>query len=469
MSTPVHARSDSVALPRLSRKTSGARPTAPVRIVHLGLGNFFRAHQAWYTDRSPDAAGWGIAAFTGRSASLADALGPQDGLYTLVTRGAGGDGYEVLSSLSAVHAASDQAAWLGYVRSPQVAVITLTVTEAGYCRRARGGLDTDRDDIRADLEALRTGPTALVTTAPARLVAGLLARRDADSGALAVVPCDNLPGNGAAVEGVVLDLAALVDPFLSGWIREHVSFVTTMVDRITPKTTDEDRAAVAAATGLRDSAPVVTEPLAEWVLSGEFPAGRPAWHEAGARFVDDIAPFEERKLWLLNGAHSLLAYAGSLRGHQTVAEAMADPQCRVWVEEWWDDATRHLRLTVDEVTAYRAALLDRFTNPNIHHLLAQIASDGTQKLPVRIAPALRAERASGRVPGGAVRVLAAWALHLRGEGAPVADAGARALTGMAELPPDDAAQRVVSFVVPDLAGDAALVAAVHSEMTRLRP
>ena len=469
MSTPVHARSDSVALPRLSRKTSGARPTAPVRIVHLGLGNFFRAHQAWYTDRSPDAAGWGIAAFTGRSASLADALGPQDGLYTLVTRGAGGDGYEVLSSLSAVHAASDQAAWLGYVRSPQVAVITLTVTEAGYCRRARGGLDTDRDDIRADLEALRTGPTALVTTAPARLVAGLLARRDADSGALAVVPCDNLPGNGAAVEGVVLDLAALVDPYLSGWIREHVSFVTTMVDRITPKTTDEDRAAVAAATGLRDSAPVVTEPFAEWVLSGEFPAGRPAWHEAGARFVDDIAPFEERKLWLLNGAHSLLAYAGSLRGHQTVAEAMADPQCRVWVEEWWDDATRHLRLTVDEVTAYRAALLDRFTNPNIHHLLAQIASDGTQKLPVRIAPALRAERASGRVPGGAVRVLAAWALHLRGEGAPVADAGARALTGMAELPPDDAAQRVVSFVVPDLAGDAALVAAVHSEMTRLRP
>lgn len=469
MSTPVHARSDSVALPRLSRRTSGARPTAPVRIVHLGLGNFFRAHQAWYTDRSPDAAGWGIAAFTGRSASLADALGPQDGLYTLVTRGAGGDGYEVLSSLSAVHAASDQAAWLGYVRSPQVAVITLTVTEAGYCRRARGGLDTDRDDIRADLEALRTGPTALVTTAPARLVAGLLARRDADSGALAVVPCDNLPGNGAAVEGVVLDLAALVDPFLSGWIREHVSFVTTMVDRITPKTTDEDRAAVAAATGLRDSAPVVTEPLAEWVLSGEFPAGRPAWHEAGARFVDDIAPFEERKLWLLNGAHSLLAYAGSLRGHQTVAEAMADPQCRVWVEEWWDDATRHLRLTVDEVTAYRAALLDRFTNPNIHHLLAQIASDGTQKLPVRIAPALRAERASGLVPGGAVRVLAGWALHLRGEGAPVADAGARALTGMAELPPDDAAQRVVSFVVPDLAGDAALVAAVHSEMTRLRP
>ena len=469
MSTPVHARSDSAALPRLSRKTSGARPAAPVRIVHLGLGNFFRAHQAWYTDRSPDAAGWGIAAFTGRSASLADALGPQDGLYTLVTRGAGGDGYEVLSSVSAVHAASDQAAWLSCLRSPQVAVITLTVTEAGYCRRARGGLDTDRDDIRADLEALRTGPTALVTTAPARLVAGLLARRDAGSGALAVVSCDNLPGNGAAVEGVVLDLAALVDPSLSAWIREHLSFVTTMVDRITPKTTDEDRAAVAAATGLRDSAPVVTEPFAEWVLSGEFPAGRPAWHEAGARFVDDIAPFEERKLWLLNGAHSLLAYAGSLRGHQTVAEAMADPQCRVWVEEWWDDATRHLRLPVDEVTAYRAALLDRFTNPNIHHLLAQIASDGTQKLPVRIAPALCAERESGRVPGGAVRVLAAWALHLRGEGAPVADAGARALTGMAELPLDGAAQRVVSFVVPDLAGDTALVAAVHTEMTRLQP
>ncbi|HEX8133145.1 MAG TPA: mannitol dehydrogenase family protein, partial [Actinomycetes bacterium] len=304
---------------RLSRAAGKGRPAAPVRLVHLGLGNFYRAHQAWYTDRAPDAADWGYAAFTGRRAELADALNAQEGLYTLTTRAAEGDQFEVLSSITRAHAGTDHPAWLGYLASPDVRVVTVTVTEAGYVRGPGGGLDRDRPEVRADVEALRGDPTAVVGTAPARLAAGLAARRRADAGPLTLLPCDNLPGNGAVAARVVRDLAEMVDPGLLAWLEASVSTVTTMVDRITPRTTQEDLRRIAEATGLEDRAPVATEPFHEWVLSGAFPGGRPRWEDAGATFTDDIAPFEERKLWLLNGGHSLLAYAGSARGHETVA------------------------------------------------------------------------------------------------------------------------------------------------------
>jgi fructuronate reductase len=445
---------------RLSRHTVDARPAAPVRIVHLGLGNFFRAHQAWYTERSPDSDKWGIAAFTGRRPDQAHALGPQDGLYTLVTKAPHGDEFQILSSLSAVHQASDHDAFLGYLALPTVAVVTLTVTEAGYQRRSDGGLDANDPTVAADLAALSHSFDAGVRTVPGRLVAGLAARRAAASGALAIVPCDNLSSNGDVARRVVLDLASRLDADLAAWIKRHVSFVTTMVDRITPRTTEADRTAVLAATGLQDASPVVTEPFAEWVASGEFPAGRPRWDEAGVSFVDDVVPFETRKLFLLNGAHSLLAYAGSLRGHATVAAAIADPTCRAWVNQWWDEAQRQLHLPEADVMAYRGALLDRFSNPAIRHLLAQIAADGSQKLPVRIAPVLRAERAARRMPAGAVRVLGGWLLHLRGHGAPVSDAELGSLAAEVQGDLNDGARRVVHAVAPDLAGDVALADAV---------
>ena len=298
----------------LSRASGHGRAAAPVRLVHLGLGNFFRAHQAWYTDRAPDAGEWGIAAFTGRSATLADALTAQEGLYTLVTRAGDGDRFDVMSSVSRAHAAADHDAWLRCLGSPDVRVITVTVTEAGYLRGSHGGLDRERPEVRADVDALAADPAALVRTAPARLVAGLVARRCADAGPIALVPCDNLPDNGAVAARVVRELAELVDPDLAAWIAESVSAVTTMVDRITPETAPEDLRTVAGATGLEDRSPVVTEPFSEWVLSGVFPGGRPRWEDAGATVTDDVAPFEQRKLWLLNGGHSLLAYAGSIRG-----------------------------------------------------------------------------------------------------------------------------------------------------------
>ncbi|MDQ1727282.1 MAG: fructuronate reductase, partial [Frankiaceae bacterium] len=297
-----------------------SEPAAPVRGAHIGLGAFFRAHQAWYTARSPE---WGIAAFTGRSPDAAEALARQDGLYHVVTRGADGDGVERIEAISAAYDGNDAAAWARTFALPDLSVVTLTVTEAGY----RAGAPVHD-----------------------RLLAALAARRDAGGGPLALVPCDNLPRNGELLGEL---LAGRADPGTRAWLAENVSFVSTVVDRITPATTDEVRDVVRAATGVDDAMPVVTEPFTEWALAGTFPAGRPAWEAGGARFVDDVSPYENRKLWLLNAGHSLLAYAGSARGRATVAEAITDAELLARVEQWWDEAAPHVGL---ETGAYREAL-----------------------------------------------------------------------------------------------------------------
>ena len=448
--------------------------TPPVRLVHLGLGNFFRAHQAWYTTNAPDAAQWGIAAFTGRSSkrsrARAAALTAQDGLYTLITRGAGGDSFEIVRSLARIHVADEHSAWLAYLADPQVQVITSTVTEAGYVRGADGGIDLDRPEVRTDLDALRVDLLAPVSTAPAKLVAGFAARRLAAGVAAApisMVPCDNLPGNGAAVATVIGDLATLVDPDLARWITDNVSFVTTMVDRITPEPTPEDMAGAQAATGVQDRAAIVTEPFSEWVISGEFAAGRPRWEDAGATFTTDVAPFEDRKLWMLNGAHSMLAYAGSIRGHVTVADAMGDPTCLQWLDQWWDASSQHLSLPTADNTAYRAALIERFANPRLRHRLDQIAWDGSQKLPIRVLPTLRLERAAGRLPVGVIRPVAAWICHLRGSGAKVTDARAAEFLPLADRPLPEAVRLVLKALDPELACDEAVVAAVLAQAREL--
>jgi fructuronate reductase len=260
---------------------------------------------------------------------------------------------------------------------------------------------------------------------------------------------------------VVRDLAALVDDTLPGWIDSHVDFATSMVDRITPVTTDEDRALVQQACGYVDAAPVPTEPFSEWVVSGAFPAGRPRWEEAGATLVAEVGPFEKRKLSLLNGSHSMLAYAGSIRGYQTIDEAIADPACRSWVETFWDEASRHLTLPASDITNYRAALLTRFSNPRMSDQLARIAADGSAKLPVRTLPTLRAERSAGRIPTGCATTIAAWVLHLRGLGAPVKDPGATQAEKAAnagEL--SEAVPAVLDLLDPGLGSDKDLVDAV---------
>jgi fructuronate reductase len=264
-------------------------------------------------------------------------------------------------------------------------------------------------------------------------------------------------GNGAVTRDVVFEICEAVDPSLAGWVAADVSFVSTVVDRITPSTLIEDLALVERAIGREDRAAVVAEPFSEWVLAGEFPAGRPDWVSAGARLVTDVAPFAERKLGLLNGGHSLLAYAGSSLGHSTVAGAVADPRCRAWLEEWWDAVAGVLPLPADEVARYRLALLDRWTNPRISHALSAVARDGSLKLVQRVLPVIHRYRAIGEPPPpGAARILGAWLAHLRGSGAAISDPRATELVRLAAGERSAAARALLDALEPGLGADRGL-------------
>ncbi len=456
---------------QLSRATHG-RPAAPVRMVHLGLGNFTRAHQAWYTEHASDADEWGIAAFTGRRPTMSEILTPQDGLYTLITKGAEGDSYEVISSVSHVHPASDFAQLVDYFVSPELAVVTSTVTEAGYYRAADGSLDVANAEVAADLEAIKgIEPTVeaikglTLTTAPVRVAMGLMARRAAGEGKLTVLPCDNIPDNGPSFGRVIRDAAAAADPSLPQWIDENVSFATCMVDRITPATTDDEIADVEKAQGYKDASPVPTEPFNEWVIQGDFPAGHPDWKSAGAQIVDDVEPFEQRKLWMLNGSHSLMAYVGPILGVETVYDAINDERIRPIVLQWWEEAGPGLDVPWQE---YAQALIERYENASIRHLLAQIAADGSQKIPVRIAPTLKRHRGEGKLPMGAITAVAAWTLHLRGLGAPVKDAAADKVQALVGGELKDDVKNVVAYVAPELTDDAELIDAVTAKAEELQ-
>ncbi len=359
----------------LSRAALGL-DTPPVRIVHIGLGNFHRAHQAWYTEHAADRAEWGIAGFTVRSAGLADRLAAQDGLYSLVERGPEIDEVSVIGSLAEAHA-GDSPRFVELLASPETAVVTLTITEAGH--RLDGGAP----------------PLALQ-----RLATGLEARRRAGAGPIVLVSCDNLPANGEVLRQALQRL----DPALDEWLDETVSFVSTSVDRITPRLTPAELGGLRTASGWEDGTPVVTEPFSDWVLEGAFPAGRPQWETAGARFVDDVEPFERRKLWLLNGAHTILAASGPVRGHETVAAAFADSYCAGLVTGFWDEAVRHLTTAGLDIPDYLAQLRQRFANPRIAHRLTDIADQAPAKVRVRLLPVLQAEREAGR--SGAATLLA---------------------------------------------------------------
>lgn len=443
------------------RRTQAA---PPIRLAHLGLGNFFRAHQAWYTAMASDAPAWGIAAFAGRSTTLADQLAAQDGLYTLITRSADRDDAAILENLSALHRAEDVGAWTSTLSAPGVTAVTITVTEAGYRIRG-GGLDLQDAAVRRDLDAVRRdGAAATCATAPGRLVTGLLARQGRDAGPINLISCDNLPGNGRALGRVVREFAEATSPALPGWIEANVAFPDTMVDRITPATTDEVRDLARELTGLDDLAPVMTEPFSEWAIEDVLVGSVPDWASAGATLTHDVESFERRKLWLLNGGHSLLAYTGLAHGLGTVAEAMRHEECRAALEAWWLLAQQRLGLPPIEVRAYMAALVTRFENPRIQHRLTQIAMDGSQKVPARVLPLIALERAEGRMPSAAITILAAWVAHLR-NGRDVGDARAADLVPAAQRPDVvDAVRAVLAHVDAAVADDALLVSAIASEM-----
>ena len=377
-------------VPRLDRTGFNA-PPRPVRIVHMGIGNFSRAHQAWYTMVADSASEWGICAFTGRRPEVAEALEPQQGLYTLIERGPLDDSLRVIEVISEVRPGTDLKRFVEAVAAAQTALVTLTVTEAGY---APAGGD----------------PAASVV---GRLALALVERRRRGGQPPAIVSCDNLHENGRVLRERVLDAAERLDVEAAAWIAREVSFVNTSVDRITPRVTDEDRALVEQQLGLRDVAPVVTEPFSDWVLCGEFPAGRPRWELGGARFVTDIEPWELRKLWVLNGGHSLLAYLGLLRGYATVAEAIADRELVRALNDFWDLAERQLpHATELDLAAYRTETFERFANPRMGYPLVQIAGDGLDKLRNRVVPVIAAARAAGEPTEPADRIVRAWARWL---------------------------------------------------------
>ncbi|MDT0143934.1 mannitol dehydrogenase family protein [Microbacterium sp. PRC9] len=418
-----------------------AGPRHPVRIVHIGLGRFFRAHQAWYTQHATDAADWGIAAFTVRSPRAARELAARGFSYPLIVRGPDGDAEERIESVVATHDGADVEAFRRYLAGREVAVVTLTVTEGGYGLDADGDPDLADAAVQGDLIALRAGATT-ASTVLGRLILGLDARRRADAGSIAVVPCDNIPDNGAFVARGVTGFATQVDEGLSDWIRANVSFVSTSVDRITPQVAEDE---------------VVTESFSDWVLAGEFPAGRPRWESAGARFVDDIEPWENRKLWLLNGAHCVLAFAGIPRGLETVSDAIADPDCRARVEDFWAEAVAGLPPGTEHED-YRTQLIARFANRRIVHSLSQIAAGATSKVQFRFAAVAERTLDAGRAPGASAEATASWIQWLQtapSQSDPRADELAAAAAS------DDPVAALIAVVSPRLAASEAFVARVR--------
>jgi fructuronate reductase len=383
-----------------------------VGIVHLGLGNFHRAHQAVYTEDAMLAAGgdWGICGVSLRHADTRDALAPQDCLYSVLVRDTNGERVRVVRSLRRILVATQQAGEvLQALCDDNVKIVSLTVTEKGYCQDARtGGLDFEHPLVKHDLQN-PDHPQSV----PGYLVAALKARRERP---FTVLSCDNLSHNGAALRRVVAEYAQALDPQLGRWIESSVSFPSTMVDRIVPATTDADRAAAAQTLGCIDAWPVSSEDFRQWVIEDRFPLGRPAWEQAGALLVDDVTPYELAKLRMLNGVHSTLAYLALLADISTVDQAVAQPGLH---------ALLHKMMTADiaptlvvpasfDRLAYRDQLLARFANPALKHRCSQISMDGSQKLAPRLlgtaADCLRDGLSVDRLALG----VAAWMRFLQG-------------------------------------------------------
>lgn len=383
-------------------------------IVHLGVGAFHRAHQAVYTDdvlaQNPH---WGIVAASLRSPDTYDALQPQDGLYTLSVRSQAGEALRVIGSIQRVIVAPREIEeLLDVMADPQTRIVTLTVTEKGYCHDpATGALNEAHPDVVHDLAYLRTPKSA-----PGFIIEALRRRRMNGVPPFTVLTCDNLPSNGCTVKRVLTRFAELVDPDLGRFVADEVSCPSTMVDRIVPATSDQDRERIGEVLGVADAWPVVTEPFTQWVIEDRFPQGRPAWERAGAEFVSDVEPYEHMKLRLLNGSHSTLAYLGYLAGYETVADTMADEAFVRLIRGLMNEEvtpTLHMPAGAD-LDSYKSALIERFKNPALKHRTWQIAMDGSQKLPQRLLGTIRDRLRSGAPIGRLALGVAAWMRYVTG-------------------------------------------------------
>ncbi len=383
-----------------------------VGIVHIGFGAFHKAHQAAYTDAALARQGgdWRITGVSLRSPEPAQQINPQGGLYTLIERGAGATTVRVIGAVAQVLAAPESPeAVMAALTDPGCRIVSLTVTEKAYgLDRANHGCDPSHPAVKADLNK-PTAPSGVLGL----LVRALSLRFDAGLLPFTVLCCDNLPDNGALLRGAVVDFARRLDPALADRIAADVAFPSTMVDRITPAPTDATRAEAARHLGVTDEAAVETEAFHQWVIEDHFPQGRPAWEEAGAIFVPDVGPYEQMKLRMLNGTHSMLAYAGFHGGCRYVRDVMADADLARLVSRHLAAAASSLPdLAGIDLDAYAEALAERFRNPGIAHETFQIAMDGTEKLPQRIfAPAVEIARRDGNLRPFAFAT-AAWMRHV---------------------------------------------------------
>ncbi|KEJ94876.1 fructuronate reductase [Pseudosulfitobacter pseudonitzschiae] len=384
-------------------------------IVHLGLGAFHKAHQAAYTDTALAHSGgdWRITGVSLRSLEPAAQLVPQNGLYTLIERSAKGSSARIIGSIANAYALGpDRAAVLEALTAPATRIVSITVTEKGYgIDRSTGGVETSHPAIAHDLNE----PDDPVGVA-GLLVWALNARHAAGVPPFTVLCCDNLPDNGRLLRGLLVDFARRAMPEIAEHIANDVAFPSTMVDRITPAATEATLAVAAEMTGREDAAAIETEAFSQWVIEDHFPTGRPAWESAGAMFVSDVKPYEEMKLRMLNGAHSMLAYAGFIAGCTHVSDVMADPVLNRLVRRHLSAAAATLpQLAGVDFDQYADALVARFSNPHLRHQTYQIAMDGTEKLPQRIlAPAVDAQ-AAGQPLAPFAFAVAAWMRYTLGK------------------------------------------------------
>jgi fructuronate reductase len=407
---PLHPTT--VALASAARPWRYSRPALRPGIVHLGVGAFHRAHQAVYTDLALEQAfgRWGICGVSLRRPEVRDRLAPQDGLYTVAERDGAGERLQVVGCLRRLLVApEDPAAVVAQIASPATTIVSLTVTEKGYCHDpASGRLDWAHADIMHDLAEPERPRSAI-----ALLVAGLERRRSEQSPPPTVMSCDNLPANGRTLRGLVIALAARRDEALARWIEAEVGFPSSMVDRIVPAATAADIARIGQALGLHDAAPVICEPFRQWVIEDRFAGPRPAWELAGAQLVADVAPYEEMKLRLLNGSHSAIAYLGWLAGFEHVCEVMAEPDLEAFVRGMMAEIAATLRVP-DDLDAYQATLIARFANPALGHRTRQIAMDGSQKLPQRLLGPIRDRLRVGAAIDHLCLAVAAWIRYAAG-------------------------------------------------------
>ncbi len=382
-------------------------------IVHIGVGNFFRAHQAVYLDAllaDDTNAGWGICGvgMLEPDRAIRDGLQAQGFSYSLVLKHPDGrrERQEIHALRQMLLAPEDPWAVVERLADPATRIVTLTITEGGYnINDLTGDFDTEAPAVRADAERGAAPRTVFGVVAHA-----LDRRRKAGEVPFTVVSCDNLEANGHLARGAFIAFARMLDAELAEWVEAHVAFPNSMVDRITPMTTEADRAMVRADFGVEDLVPVTCEPFMQWVLEDHFTAGRPPLENVGVQLVEDVRPYELMKLRLLNAGHQALAYYGLLLGLTHVHDAAQDPDLRSFTRRYMDEESTPTLSPVPgvDLDLYKATLIERFSNPEIADTLARLAAFSTDRIPKWVVPVIGENRRNGGQVTLAAGIVASW-------------------------------------------------------------